>query len=140
LRDPASSKTWTVFDSGVVSPEQMVFPYVIVAKHGYAVIVVQSTTGEQSVEFLNLKTQARKPLALAYREVRFDADGYLGQHVYKDRKATGQFNRVMPDGSISLVEFKPPKEAAQPEFSLMMSGAVQSGSPTLRMVTCSSGT
>lgn len=125
LRDPAGSKTWTVFDSGVVSPEKMVFPYVLVAKQGYAVIVVQSTTGEQSVEFLNLKTQVRKPLALAYRDVGFDADGYLGQHVYRDRKRTGQFNRVMPDGSISLVEFRPPKAAAEPEFSLMMSAAVQ---------------
>jgi len=125
LRDPASSKTWSVFDSGVVSPERMAFPYVVVSKHGYAVIVVQSTTGDESVQFLNLKTNIRKPLPLGYREVGFDADGYLGQHTIKDRKPTGQFTRVMPDGTLVQVPFKPSKEASQPEFSLIMSGAVQ---------------
>lgn len=125
LRDPASTRSWTVYDSGVLSPEKMVFPYVLVSKKGYAVIVVQSGTGEEGVQFLDLNSNTRKPLALGFRAVGFDAEGYLGQPVYKDRKLTGQFNRVMPDGSLSLVEFKPPKEEPHPEFSLMMSGAVQ---------------
>jgi prepilin-type processing-associated H-X9-DG protein len=125
LKEAGGKQSWQLYDSGIRTGDDMRVPWVLTApKYGYAVILDQTPTGEGRVTFANIKSNTRKPLAAGYMRFEHDADGYLGQQVFKDRRPNGQFERIMPDGTISTVPFKPQKEASPAAFRLMNSAAV----------------
>ena len=125
LKEAGGKQSWQLYDSGIRTGDAMTVPWVLAApKHGYAVILDQSRTGEANITFASFKSNTRKPLAAGYMRFEHDADGYLGQQVFKDRRPNGQFERIMPDGTNTVVPFKSQKEGSPAAFRLMNSAAV----------------
>lgn len=127
LHRAGTTQSWPLYDTGEVQRAGPFTAFATVAvKHGYAVIVDASRSGERQKVFLvNYLTGKRTPITPVV-SIDLDEEGYLSEHIYKDRKFTGQARRYLPNGTSEerLVKSVRSAEKAVPNLRLMPSPAM----------------